>query len=163
MGDTFSDNIIIFTDGSCTNNGKMNAKAGIGIHFPNGEYSDISMEFLINPITNQRAELYAIYKALVLISQKKKQELFKVTIYSDSIYSIKSLTKWYKKWEKNNWMISNKNLVKNLDIIKPTLELIEKFNNKITFIYTKGHSQKNNFMANGNRLADRLACDASKR
>ena len=32
------DYLMIFTDGSCLNNGKPNAAAGYGIHFPNKEF-----------------------------------------------------------------------------------------------------------------------------
>lgn len=47
--------LIIFTDGSCRNNGKSNACAGYGVLYPNKEYENVSEPFTIKPITNQRA------------------------------------------------------------------------------------------------------------
>ena len=51
-----------------SNNGKKNASAGIGIYSEN--LYNIS-EKLLGKQTNQRAELYAIYKALTLIDLSK--------------------------------------------------------------------------------------------
>ena len=102
--------LIIFTDGACTKNGKADAKAGMGIYFPNNELKNISEKFTQSPITNQRAELYAIYIAL----SKAVQEINKynkIVFYSDSMYSIKSLTEWIKNWEKNGWKTANNNII----------------------------------------------------
>ena len=55
--------IIIYTDGACQSNGTKNAKAGIGVHFPNKEAYDIS-ERLQGIQTNQRAEVTAAIRAL---------------------------------------------------------------------------------------------------
>ena len=154
-----NDNILVFTDGSCINNGKLNAKAGIGIYFPNKEHDDISEPFNINPITNQRAELNAIYQALKLIVNNLRFQ--KITIYTDSLYSIKCLTLWIKNWNKNNWITSNKKPVKNIDIIRPIYNLMKEHENKIIFIHVKSHTNGVNFESKGNSIADELACKAS--
>src|SRR5438128_48089 len=99
--------IMVFTDGSYAKN-----KAGYGIHFPNKEYRDISSHFIKVPITSQRAELYAIYKALVIIILILKTRSKTIKIYTDSKYSIGSLTIWKDNWIKNNWVTSNKEPVK---------------------------------------------------
>ena len=57
--------ICVYTDGSCRNNGKKNAIAGIGVYIEN--ICKIS-EPIVGRQTNQRAELFAILKALQIIN-----------------------------------------------------------------------------------------------
>jgi ribonuclease HI len=76
--------LIIFTDGACINNGKQNAKAGYGIHFPNNELNDISEHFINSPITNQRAELYAILVALEKIANIRNKN---IELYTEKIWN----------------------------------------------------------------------------
>ena len=147
--------IRVFTDGSCIGNGKENAKAGIGIYFPNNEFENVSEAFIQAPITNQRAELYAIYKALSTITDNCK--FSKVIVYSDSLYSIKCTTEWAKKWEKDNW---TKN-IKNLDIIKPLYSLVNKYEGKVEFKHVNSHTGKKTYAAKGNDIVDKLACEGT--
>lgn len=152
--------IKVFTDGSCLRNGKKNAKAGIGIYFPNDFLNNISEEFTCSPITNQRAELYAILVTLNLIVEKV--EFDKIIVYTDSLYSIKCLTEWIKKWEKQEWKTSTNKPVKNLDIILPIHKIIAKYNKKIVFKHVKSHTGKQDFKSKGNDKADKLATSAIK-
>jgi ribonuclease HI len=147
------DNIIIFTDGACSGNGKKNAVAGSGVYFPNKEFEDKSFKFTLNPITNNRAELYAIYLALDTINTAKFNS---ATIYSDSTYAIKCVTIWYKKWSDNNFLTSQKKPIKNFDIIDKIHQILKKYDN-IKIIYTQGHSTIESFNKTGNDNADKLA------
>lgn len=149
------DEVIIFTDGACSGNGKNNAKAGIGVYFPNQEFSNISKKFVLSPITNQRAELYAIYEGLQLIINNSTFN--KITIYSDSLYSIKSLTEWIKNWEKCDWKTASKTPVKNLDILKPINDILVKYEGKIFFKHVKSHTKNTDYGSLGNAQADILA------
>lgn len=124
--------IIVFTDGACANNGKQNAKAGCGVFYPNKEYENISLKFTIAPITNQRAELYAIY--LALISIKKEQEIW---LYTDSLYSIKCLTQWIKIWKNNNMIGTNGKPVKNQDILLKIDDILK--TKKVSFFHVNSH------------------------
>ncbi len=109
-----SKDIIVYTDGSCIKGKKT--LCGYGIYFPNKELNNVSRPFKYTPLTNQRSELYAIYKALKLITTYIKD--FKtIYIYSDSDYSIKSLTIWINNWKKNNWKTASNKPVLNQDII----------------------------------------------
>ena len=151
--------LIIFTDGACTKNGKQDAKAGYGVYFPNNEFQNISEKFTQTPITNQRAELYAIYTAL----NKSVVELNRynqIIIYSDSLYSIKSLTEWIKNWEKNGWKTANNKPVQNLDIIRPIYSIIKDNKDRIQFRHVKSHTGGNSFEELGNDHADKLAVKA---
>lgn len=160
MEKTKVNKIYVFTDGACSGNGKKNAKAGIGIVFPNKEIDNISEEFTVAPVTNQRAELYAIYKALLIITDKC--EFNNIIVYSDSSYSIKCATEYVKKWETNGWIGTNGKPVKNQDIIKPLYDLIKKHDGKISFNHVYSHTDDLGIEAHYNGLADRLACAGKK-
>ena len=148
--------IIIFTDGSCIT---KTDKCGYGIHFPNKEYKDISKKFNILPQTSQRAELYAIYKAIKKVSKTDKNNDIK--IYSDSEYSIKSITMWIKKWKKNNWKTANGKDVLNQDIIKKIDNIINEHIGKIEFIHVTAHTNKKDYESIHNSIADSLAKNGS--
>ena len=150
--------IQIFTDGACVNNGKKNALAGYGIHFPNNEYEGISKPFLIKPITNQRAELYAIHEALTIVSNEINKT---IEIYTDSQYSIDCFTKWINRWEINNWKSRDGKIIKNLDIIKPIYKLIKQ--NNVIFYHVRSHTGKNDFNSIHNDIADKLATSGINR
>lgn len=145
--------IIVFTDGSYMK--KKPPVGGYGIYFPNKELPDISRQFTHSPITNQRAELYAIYVAIIII--KKYLSFDTIKIYTDSEYSLKSLTTWMYSWHKNNWKTSSKKSVQNQDILKPLYNLVSKMKNKIIFEHVHSHTGKRDFESLGNAKADELA------
>ena len=146
--------IIIYTDGSCMKRHKN--IAGCGVHFPNNEYTDISEKFLHTPITNQRAELYAILLAIRTVTENNTYRNASIIIHSDSEYSINCITKWCKGWEKNKWRRADNSELKNLDIIIPIYELYNK--HTIQLIHVRAHCG-----ILGNEIADTLATDAAKR
>ena len=142
--------IDIFTDGSLMRK-SGDVYCGYGIYFPNGENDNISKKFDKGLITNNRAELYAIYKSLKICKKiLKEKEIEKINIYSDSEYSVKTLTIWYKKW------IDNKKNYKNKDIIDKVIKLINKLN-IVNFIHIKAHTGKNDYYSLSNNKADELA------
>jgi ribonuclease HI len=143
--------IIVFTDGSCI----QHKAAGYGIYFPNKEVENISKKFKIKPITNQRAELYAIYKAIKIIISKLAFK--KIIIYTDSLYSIKSLTIWIHNWRINDWKTTKGKPIKNLDIIKKIFDYLQKYNTKIFFEHVKSHTNGTDFNSISNNKADELA------
>jgi len=147
--------IVVFTYGACKNNGKANAIGGIGVHFPNEELDDISKPFLEEPITNQRAELCAIYTALKEIRKKIGLSEVSVLIKSDSDYSIKASSVWPKSWEKNGWKTAANQPVKNLDIIVKIHHYVQKYD--ITFEHVYAHTGGTDYDSVHNHVADRLA------
>lgn len=58
--------LIVYTDGACTNNGKANAKAGVGVYFGDDSPYNISCR-LLGTATNQRAEITAVLKAMQIV------------------------------------------------------------------------------------------------
>ena len=153
---------IVFTDGSCLNNGRKNPIAGYGIYFQKARKLK-SLPHIARKLnlgddisdSNNRAELYAIIKTVKLLkSQLKKGR--KVLIRSDSQYSIKAYTIWCKKWKKNNWKKNDGKDVKNLDLIKKGCRYFEKYDTlEIQHIYAHTNQQDDASQANAN--ADKLA------
>ena len=145
----------IYTDGSLSKKNKK-VYCGYGIYFPNGECQDISRKFIHTPITNNRAELYAIYKALkITIKINEKNKIKTVNIYSDSEYSVKTLTIWYKKWIINGKDYSNKDIIDNI------MDLIIKLPYNINFIHIRAHTNNKDEKSINNDIVDRLAKDGS--
>ena len=147
-----SNSIIIFTDGSFV---KHSNQCGYGVLFPNKEYNDISRAFTHKPLTNQRAELYAIYKGIKTVYNDDPTK--NIILYTDSEYSIKSLTVWIHDWKKKNWKTSAGKTVMNQDIIKKIDDIMTNYKGKIEFIHVRSHTGKQDFMSINNDLVDKLA------
>lgn len=85
----------IYTDGACSGNGTERALAGIGIYFGPTHANNYK-----GPVpglqTNQRAELYAIHKALHLVDPAEQPQ---IDLYTDSKYATQILNSWWKKWQ----------------------------------------------------------------
>ena len=150
--------IIAFTDGSYI---REKDQCGYGIHYPNGEYIDVSKPFKKLPKTNQRAELYAIYKVIKQVN--KSDENLNIHIYTDSEYSIKSLTIWIKNWIKNGWINSKNKPVENQDIIKKINELMGSHKGKIKFTHVRSHTGKKDFESINNDIVDKLAKEGGEK
>lgn len=153
-------NIIkIYTDGACKNNGKKNCKSGYGIYIPS-KGIEISESYNDRP-SNQRAELKAILEG-VRISKGCN-----IIICTDSLYSIKCLTEWNKKWVKMNWINSKNEEVKNKELIMEIMKEME--GNHVEFRHIRAHQvEPNDVNAEeyedwfGNNMADKLAVKAIK-
>lgn len=137
--------INVYTDGSIRKfkeNGKTKIIGGYGIHFPDVELKDIAKPFTNKNekgiITINRAELHAIHQAILRILHNYKFDV--LNIYSDSEYSVKSLTVWIVNWKKNNWKNSKKKDVENQDLIKKIDKYIQKYYSKINIVWVKAHN-----------------------
>lgn len=148
------DKLIVFTDGSCMKKSD-GIKCGYGVYFPNGEIGDVSKKYTFGHPTNQRAELYAIYKAIKLATTETNFNT--LHIYTDSNYSIQSLTLWIKAWKKNNWKTSKNQDVLNQDIIKKIDKYMTIHKNKILFYHVRSHTGNTDYNSVCNDYADKLA------
>ncbi len=144
--------IRVFTDGSFSKNGNL-TKAGYGIYFPDNEIENVARKFTHSPLTNQRTELYAIYKAVLYVNMYYTYD--ELQIYTDSRYSMDSLTIWIKNWKKNNWKTAGNKEVLNQDIIRKIDSLLQKF--KVKFIHVKAHTGKDDELSRNNDIVDKLA------
>lgn len=102
------------------------------------------------PQTNQRAELKAVLKALQTIPTTQN-----LLIETDSTYTILCVTEWYYKWEWKSWRKVKGEPLKNLELIKPSVRLLEQrkaIGSATYFRWVKGHAGNP-----GNEAADKLA------
>jgi ribonuclease HI len=120
--------IYVFTDGNCKKNGKKDAKGGYCVYFTDDEdsiyYTLNKVGLVLNDPTNQKSELTAMYYLFYIIDEN--QEIFKnktINVCSDSLYSIKCITEWYKNWEKNGYKTAKNENVKNAELIKKIINI----------------------------------------
>ncbi len=153
----FNTDIVAYTDGSLIRKGGQ-IYCGYGIYFPNNEYKSISRKFTHEPITNNRAELYAILKTIILtnkIDNARKlsnlPRIKKLTIYSDSEYSVKTYNEWLPKW------LKTKKEYLNPDIINETIDHIKNASFKVILIHVRAHTGKNDPHSLANAIVDELA------
>ena len=144
--------ITVYTDGSCLGNGRSRAKAGIGVFFGFDDSRNVSEPFRDNP-TNQRAELAALIKALEIVGGTER-----VTIYTDSRYSIDCVLKFSRGWIRNGWKTAKGEPVKNQDLLKPLLDLMRP---GVSLIHIRAHTGRTDQHSIGNSQADRLAVEGS--
>ena len=145
-----SEILFVYTDGACQNNGRKNARAGIGIYC---EHFEISEKFPYAKHTNQRAELFAILVALEMIIENKLLSKYTgVHLFTDSQYSIKCCTEWIHKWIATEW----KKPVKNREFIEPIFSILQE-HSKIKLFHIKAHTGLTDQHSQGNEKADNLA------
>lgn len=152
--DDFIPDYYVYTDGSCFNNGKQNAKAGIGVYFTNGDIRNVSEEIKGEKVTNNIAELKAIEKTYDIIKSDVIENNKKIMIMSDSTYSIRCMCDYGDTQNKNRWKkeIPNRELIK-----KIYLMYCELGRENIRFKHVKAHTILNDEHSLGNAEADRLA------
>lgn len=122
--------VTIYTDGACSGNPGKGGWGAILI------YGDAVKEISggEDNTTNNRMELKAVIEAL-----KALKSPCDVEIYSDSAYVVNAFTqKWIDGWKKKNWKTAGNTSVKNVDLWKELLSLMQ--NHKVVFKKVKGHS-----------------------
>ena len=148
----------VYTDGACSNNGRKNAKAGIGVYFGEKDPRNISKK-ITGKQTNNRAELSAVIEAFYKIEPDLKDGK-DITVVTDSNYVIKCVGSYGEKCFKNNW-ISNmksgkvKKEIPNIDLLKKAYLLYK--NSNIKFLHIKAHTGLQDAHSLGNEAADQLA------
>jgi len=166
----------VFTDGSSFNNSRKATKklaGGIGVFWGINDIKNISEPFYIKPITNNRAEIYAVIKAIetyaVSYDQKCKGNIT-LKINTDSMLLINTMTKWYKTWKARGWKKADGKTPLNLDLLCHLDHLIEKYKKCFTveFSHVRAHKSpprdkktKKYFLWFGNDQADYLAKQGS--
>lgn len=153
-GDTFSymgDSVVVYTDGCCSSNGRKRARAGIGVYWGPGHPLNVGIR-LPGRQTNQRAEIHAACKA---IEQAKAQNISKLVLYTDSMFTINGITSWVPGWKKNGWRTSaGKEVINKEDFMR--LEGLTQ-GMDIQWMHIPGHSG-----FTGNEEADRLAREGAR-
>jgi ribonuclease HI len=141
-------NVEIFTDGACKGNpgpggwGAILRYKGVEKEISGGEADT----------TNNRMELTAVIKALELLKEPCRVEL-----YTDSQYVANALTQgWAKKWKANGWMRNKKEKALNPELWERLLVLYDTHDVEINWV--KGHAGHSE-----NERCDRLAVAAAEK
>ncbi|KAM4692751.1 LOW QUALITY PROTEIN: ribonuclease H1-like [Discoglossus pictus] len=154
-GDSFKymgDSTVVYTDGCCSRNGRLRARAGIGVFWGPGHPLNVA-ERLEGRQTNQRAEVLAACKA---IEQAKSKNITKLVLYTDSMFTINGITKWIHSWKANGWKLSTGKDVINKEDFQKLDRLTEGMD--IKWIHIPGHAG-----FDGNEAADRLAREGAQK
>ncbi|XP_040097332.1 ribonuclease H1 isoform X3 [Oryx dammah] len=145
------DSVVVYTDGCCSSNGRKRARAGIGVYWGPGHPLNVGIR-LPGRQTNQRAEIHAACKA---IEQAKAQDITKLVLYTDSMFTINGITTWVKGWKQNGWRTSTGKEVTNKEDFAELERLARGMD--IQWMHVPGHSG-----FRGNEEADRLAREGAK-
>ena len=139
--------VVVYTDGSCTNNGETTAEAGSGVWYGNNDERNVGLRVPGPDQSNQTGELFAILHALRTVPPDRA-----LTIKTDSMYAILGLTRNLERWEDLGWLNS-----KHAEIFK-CLTAWMRFRSNVTKItWVKGHSG-----VRGNEEADKLAAEGAR-
>ena len=123
---------IIYTDGSCRNNPGRGGWAYIIFNPETNESLEGSGGFKYT--TNNRMEMISIIKALDNFTTPAT-----LKIHSDSEYICNAFNKkWLDSWRKRNWIKSDKQPVKNIDLWQLMLKKLAP--HTYSFIWVKGHA-----------------------
>jgi ribonuclease HI len=149
--------LICFTDGACSANGTLNAKASFAVVWPYHQELNYS-QMLNNQHTNNRAEYSALIHAIHQTNNIDPNNIKTLIVYTDSMLLIKSLTEWLPGWKKNNWKKSDGEIISNIDLVKELDQLIQI--RKISLRHVKAHTGNNDWESLFNDQVDKLAKSA---
>ncbi|XP_067633911.1 ribonuclease H1-like [Eurosta solidaginis] len=146
------DYVIVYTDGSCINNGRPDASAGLGVYF--GENHPLNAALPVTGrVTNNVGEIQA---AIHAIEAAKDIDIKKLCISTDSQFLINSITIWINAWKKSEWRLKTGGPVKNAVEFKVLDKLLADETFQVKWNYVKGHNS-----IIGNQKADKLAREGS--
>jgi len=140
----------VYTDGSCINNGKKDARAGIGVFFSQGDPRNVSRR-VDGKQTNNTAELTAILVALDIL-KNEIDEGRRIVVYTDSEYAIKCFTSYGRRLQSMGFL--TRDPVPNLELIK---EGLNKIKSNVFFQHIRSHTGKQDIHSLNNEEADKLA------
>jgi ribonuclease HI len=149
----------VFTDGACSNNGKIGAKASWACWFP--EHPKLSKaEKVVDEKmqTNQRGELTAIAKAVETALVSFNPAETNLLIFTDSTYSKNCLTLWLPNWIRKDWKNTQGAAVAHRDLIEKTATSLSKFKS-FTISHVKAHTKGEDDLSKNNAVADKMATD----
>jgi ribonuclease HI len=160
------DHHIIFVDGSCTKNGKPDARSSYAFYISNGPLSPHLGSGIVNndiTPTNNRGELVAFVRSLEYILENDNYNVKNILFISDSNYCVKIMNEWLDKWVKQGSLNDKKN--------SDLLEKLNEYTNKLrkrkymintihVFSHKNAPQDKNSdeyFKWQGNDIVDRRA------
>lgn len=153
--------MVIYTDGSCTGNGKAVNSGGFGVVvLDNNENLVYTYNKRCENTTNNREELKAIlYTMLNYGVNTSKYEFSQIEppiVYSDSAYCVNTFNQWMFNWARNGWRKSDNQIPENMDLIQAYYDWYQK-GYRIDLRKVKGHAG-----VKWNEMADKLATGVLK-
>jgi ribonuclease HI len=146
----------VFTDGACSGNGRPGAKAGFAVWFPDARHLSCSQRLSPDDAqTNQRAELSAIARAIVILDEGGFHD-DDIVLYTDSEYAINCLTKWLAGWAGRNWKTTEGKDVLHQDLIRDTSSRLAKFKSH-RFVHVRAHTGNEDELSKQNDIVDKMA------
>ncbi|MFC3195575.1 ribonuclease HI [Marinicella sediminis] len=121
--------IQVYTDGSCLGNPGPGGWAAL-LQYQQKRKLISGAE---PDTTNNRMELTAVIRALGLLKQACRIEL-----YTDSKYVMDGATQWMINWKQKNWMKTKSEPVKNVDLWQSLDQAMQP--HQIQWYWVKGHS-----------------------
>jgi ribonuclease HI len=138
-------NVVVYTDGACSRNGKAGARAGVGVYWGEGDARNISRR--VNGFdTVNVAELEAVLDALKLLPA----DTTPATVVVDSKYVI-DCQMWLAGWKRNGWKTACGKPVANQELIAAIAGELQR-RPYVCFRHVLAHH-----VTDGNKAADRLA------
>jgi ribonuclease HI len=151
--------IEVYTDGSC-----YNGDGGYAVYFPGGEHPTICKEAKASAsasasagtaITSTRCEILAVNTALTIYNDKFRG--IPCTIYTDSLFIVDSLNRYFPIWRNNGWKKTDGTPVKNQDIMKPMCEVFDANKHNVSVKHIKAHTLNQDKHSHNNAVVDILA------
>ena len=150
---TINNILHVYTDGNCKRNGKENSEGGWAYVILYNDNIIKKAHGYSKLTTNNKMELTAAIKALETLLDMNSKGM-DIIIYVDSMYTMKGCSEWINTWKKNNWISSQKKIVKNIEL----WQLLDKYittimkHNKLQWKWVKAHAN-NKY----NNLVDNMA------
>ena len=144
----------VYTDGACSNNGRANSSAGLGVYFSEGDVRNLSKS-VVGKQTNNTAELSAVVEAYYLIQDDLKMGK-KIGLVTDSEYVLKCVGSYGEKCERLGW--KKKKPIPNIELLKEAYLLYK--DSGVEFIHIDAHTGRQDVHSLGNEGADKLAVAA---
>lgn len=142
-----------YTDGSCENNGRRNASAGLGVYWGEGNKLNTALP-VRDRATNNSGEIQAATAAIKLA---QSQGIQKLCINTDSQFLMMSVASWMPAWKERGWKLKDGKPVKNKEDF---MELEKQMDSKqihIKWNYVTAHRG-----ILGNERADKLAKEGAE-
>lgn len=138
----------VYTDGSCLNNGKNEAVAGIGVFFDYDHHLNISRR-----ISGKQSNIVAEIKAvLAAIEVAEENDIGKLRICTDSLFLINAHFHYIPKWKRNGWRLASGGPVENKSLMQRFSYIVKNANMTIRWSFVPSHKG-----CQGNEMADQLA------
>ena len=121
--------ITVYMDGACMNNGKKNACCRSGVWFDHANPRNRAMRIPSDPQSNQVSEIAAIIAVLEVVPPYQP-----IKILTDSKYIIEGLMTHLESWENDGWIG-----IKNAGLFRKAAHLMRYRSVRTTMKWVKGH------------------------